>query len=260
MIDTLRLAVGTLTVFRVRPPARVDVRVAGRALALAPAVGLVLALVAEAVVLAVRWLVPGLTDRFLAASLALATLAVLTRGLHLDGLADTADGLGSGKRDADAVELMHRPEVGAFGVSAVALTLLVQVSALDVALLRGRGTVALLGGVVVSRLALTVANRRGVEAATGSRLGSTVAGTVSPALLATSAALTVAFLALLGWWEDDAPTSFVLHVWLAAAIALVVSGLLVHRCRQRFGGLTGDVLGAACEIAFATYVVVICLR
>jgi adenosylcobinamide-GDP ribazoletransferase len=229
-------------------------------MALAPAVGLLLALLAEAVVLLVRGLVPGLTDRLLAAALALATLAVVTRGLHLDGLADTADGLGSGLRGAKAVQLMHRPEIGAFGVAAVALVLLVQVSALDLALLRGRGTVALLGGVVVSRLALTVASRRGRSAPPGSSLGATVAGSVGPALLTVTLVVTFAWLTLLGWWEDDEPTSFVLHVWLAAVGALVLAELLVRRCIGRFGGLTGDVLGATSEIAFATFVVLICLR
>jgi adenosylcobinamide-GDP ribazoletransferase len=258
--DAVRLAIGTLTAVRVPAPRDVDLRTAGRAMALAPLVGLALALAAEAVVLAVRWAIPGLTDRFLAASLALATLAVLSRGLHLDGLVDTADGLGSGRRGDEAVRLMHRPEVGAFGVVTVALVLLVQVSALDVNLLRGRGTVALLGGVVVSRLALTVATRRGRAAAPGSVLGGTVAGSVGPLLLVTAVALTFGWLGLLGWWEDDEPTSFVLHLWVAAAIALLVSALLVRRCVRRFGGITGDVLGAACEVAFATFVVLVSLR
>jgi adenosylcobinamide-GDP ribazoletransferase len=258
--DALRLAAGTLTSVRVPPPGAVDTRTAGRAMAMAPLIGVLLALVAEGVVLVVRWSIPGLTDRFLAASLALATLALLTRGLHLDGLADTADGLGSGRRGDDAVSLMHRPEVGAFGVVTVALVLLVQVSALDVDLLRGRGTVALLGGVVVSRLAITLACRRGSTAARGSTLGATVAGSVGPALMGGAALLTFAWLTLLGWWEDDEPTSFVLHVWLAGLAALLVSGWFVHRCARRFGGITGDVLGAACELAFATYVVLICVR
>jgi adenosylcobinamide-GDP ribazoletransferase len=228
-------------------------------MALAPAIGLGLALLAEAVVLVVRAAVPGLTDRLLAASLALATLALLTRGLHLDGLADTADGLGSGRRGAAAVQLMHRPDVGAFGVAAVALVLLVQVAALDVALLRGRGSVALVGGVVVSRLALTLGSRRGRTAAPGSRLGALVAGSVGPVLLTTTVVLTLAWLALLGLWEDDEPTSFLLQAVGSAVASLVVAELLVRRCVDRFQGLTGDVLGAACEVALATYLVLICI-
>ena len=55
MRDALRLALGTLTILRVRPPGRVDRRTAGRAMLLAPLVGLLLA----AVVLAVLWLLGG---------------------------------------------------------------------------------------------------------------------------------------------------------------------------------------------------------
>jgi adenosylcobinamide-GDP ribazoletransferase len=258
--DALRLAVGTLTALPVRPPRRVDRAVAATALSWAPAVGLLLGVTAELVVLTVRWAVPGLTDRLLAAALALAVLAVLTRGLHLDGLADTADGLGSGRRGAAAVEVMQRPDVGAFGVVTVVLTLLVQVAALDTALLRGRGTVALVGGVVVARLALTWSARSGLAAASGSRLGATVAGSVGPFRLAAVTVLTAGGLSVLGWWEDDEPTTFVFTVLLAAAVALLASQLLVRHCVKRFDGVTGDVMGAAAEIAFATFAIAVCVH
>src|SRR4051794_36139098 len=113
MTDALRLAFGTLTAVRVPAPRRVDRAVAGRAMALAPLVGLLLGAIAAGV----AWL----ADRAGAAPLVcgivvVAVLALLTRGLHLDGLADTADGLGSGKPAEDALVVMTRSDIGPFGV------------------------------------------------------------------------------------------------------------------------------------------------
>ncbi|NEC37257.1 adenosylcobinamide-GDP ribazoletransferase, partial [Streptomyces rubrogriseus] len=66
----------------------------------------------------------------LAAVATAAVPAVLTRGLHLDGLADTADGLGSGKPAEDALRIMKQSDIGPFGVLTLLFTLLAQVAAL----------------------------------------------------------------------------------------------------------------------------------
>ena len=187
--DALRLALGTLTVLRVRPPGRVDRRTAGRAMLLAPLVGLLLA----AVVLAVLWLLggsawlvgpsatlhgSGLTP-LVAAVAVVGLLALLTRGLHLDGLADTADGLGSGRPAEGALAVMRRSDVGPFGVVTLLLVLLLQVAALQALLSRGQGAAAVVTALVVSRLVLPLVCSRGVPAARTDGLGSAVAGSVS---------------------------------------------------------------------------------
>ena len=61
---------------------------------------------------------------------ACAVPAALTRGLHLDGLADTADGLGSGKPAEDALRIMKQSDIGPFGVITLVFALLAQVAAL----------------------------------------------------------------------------------------------------------------------------------
>ena len=124
MPDSLRLALGTLTAIPVPPPRRVDRSVARGAMLLAPLVGLVLGVVAATVLTLIRVVAPD--DRsieavdLLGAVLALVVLALLTRGLHLDGLADTADGLGVKATGDGAAEqrlaVMRAPDVGAFGV------------------------------------------------------------------------------------------------------------------------------------------------
>ena len=139
-LDGLRLAVGTFTIVRVRPPAEVTARTAGQAMLWAPAVGALLGFAAAAVLELVRFVSKHSGGgTLLAAAAAVTTLAVLTRALHLDGLADTADGLGSGKPAAEALDVMRRSDIGPFGVVTLVLTLLVQVLAIDTSVARGTG-------------------------------------------------------------------------------------------------------------------------
>jgi adenosylcobinamide-GDP ribazoletransferase len=169
--------------------------------------------------------------------------ALLTRGLHLDGLADTADALGSYRSGAAALDIMKKPDVGPFGVAALVLALLVQAAAL--AALPARPWAATLAAVVsataAGRLAATWACRRGVPAARPEGLGALVAGTVGPVPLAiaTAAVVAVAAGAVPGRpWQGPAA------VVTAIAVALVLTRHVVHR----MGGITGDVLGAAIEV------------
>jgi adenosylcobinamide-GDP ribazoletransferase len=157
---------------------------------LAPVVGALLAVVLVPVALAVDRLTSG--PPLLAAALAVALSAGLTRGLHLDGLADLADGLGSYRSPARARAIMKAPDVGALGLAAVVLVLLVQVAALSACLSAGRGGTALLVALLTARVAVAAACRAGVPAAAPTGLGALVAGTVpgwAPAVLAGGTAL-----------------------------------------------------------------------
>src|SRR5258707_6648010 len=191
----LRLAVTLLTAIPLNGTASGSAptrRAAGAAMAWAPAAGLLLGAAAAAVLeLAARW---GRTGPLLAAVLAVAALALLTTGLHLDGLADLADGLGSRQPADQALAIMKRSDIGPFGVVTLVLALAVQVAALTQAQALGRGVPALITAVLAGRLALTWACRRGVPAARGTGLGALVAGTVHPAIpvVLTAAALAAA--------------------------------------------------------------------
>lgn len=260
MIDATRLAVGTLTAVRIRAPRTIDARVARRAMLMAPLVGLILGVVTESVVLFTRWLIPELNALFIAAAIAVVTLALLTRAIHLDGVADTADALGSGKSAAEALEVMKRSDIGAFGVVSLVLLLLVQVGSLYTALVLGRGTLALVGGVMVARLAMTWTCRRGIPAARESGLGASVAGSV-PIFGAACVTVVVAIvLAAIVWHDDDIDYTFLLNTAVAILASLFVAGLFVRHCVRRFGGVTGDVMGAAGELAFAVFALLICVR
>lgn len=242
LMDGLRFALGTLTVFPVRVE-RVDRQVAGDAMVLAPAVGLVLGAVAG-----VPLLLP--VPPLLGAALALGLLALLSRGLHLDGLADLADGLGSGKPPVQALAIMKKSDIGPFGVMTLLFTLIIQV----VALAEG-GYWALVTACVAGRLALTWACRSGVPAARPDGLGAMVAGTVRrPAVwLATLAALlTTAAIGLLtapgaGTWASagDSGTGSSFLAPLDVLAARCVPECQEERALEvRYGAMAGNVVAA----------------
>jgi adenosylcobinamide-GDP ribazoletransferase len=254
----LRLSATLLTVIPLRDHGEAPDRgTAGAAMAWAPTVGLLLGVIAAAVLLAADH--PLGLGPLTAAVLAVAALALLTRGLHLDGLADLADGLGSGQPARAALDIMRRSDIGPLGTVTVVLTLLIQVAALSQAESSGagRGAAALIAAVITGRLAITWACRRGVPAARPDGLGALVAGTVRPAIpaaitlgtLAAAVAAVVISAAVLG-----EPLGWTLPLAVAAGLAAAL-GLERHAVR-RLGGITGDVLGALAEVATTVALVV----
>ncbi|WP_316014268.1 adenosylcobinamide-GDP ribazoletransferase [Roseobacter sp. HKCCA0434] len=157
------------------------------------------------------------------------TLSILATGaLHEDGLADCADGLGSGAPRDRALEIMKDSRVGAFG--AVALVLAIGLRWQALASLDGWTFLAVLvGGAAASRAAMLVAMRAlppardGLSAASG-----------RPPLRTTLIACAIALLLTLpGGW-------LVLALLPGAALAT----LMAAYASRRLGGQTGDVLGA----------------
>lgn len=239
------MAVGTLTVFPVRGH-RVDRETAGWAMLLAPAAGLPLAASAAGVAALV---VTAGSSGTLAALLGLGVVALLTRGLHLDGLADLADGLGSARPAEGALEVMRRSDIGPFGVLTLLFVVGLQVAALSQLAVHGAAVLAAVAAVAVTtgRLALTWACRSGVPAARPRGLGALVAGTV-PGVHAAGATFAVLAAALLA---GGAASGWGFAAVLPAAVVAGLSAaelLRVHAVR-RLGGITGDVLGAGCETA-----------
>lgn len=199
--DGVRLAIGTLSVFPVRPGA-IDRRAGGIAMAVAPLVGAVIGAVGGLVLAISLWL--GMTP-LPASVLAVAVVALLTRGLHLDGLADLADGLGSGKPAERALEIMKRSDIGPFGVVTLIFVLLIQVTALREAVScagAGTGTITLVAACAAGRLALTWACRTGIPPARPDGLGAMVAGTVRRSVAVAVTVLVLAGTAALVYLHD----------------------------------------------------------
>ncbi|MFE0423835.1 adenosylcobinamide-GDP ribazoletransferase [Streptomyces sp. NPDC058953] len=253
----LRFAFGTLTVLPV-PLTRWDRAAARAGMLCAPVAGLVVGL-AAAVVGGGLWAAG--SGAALAAVGSVAVPAVLTRGLHLDGLADTADGLGSAKPAADALRIMKRSDIGPFGVITLLFVLLAQIAA--VASLYGRGWWYGAGGTVVAavvaRLALTAASRAGVPAARPEGLGAAVAGAVPGRAALAAVVLTVALCAGAGAATHGAEAEGAVRYAAAALVGLVAAESLLRHCRRRFGGVTGDVFGGVAESAATATLVALTL-
>jgi adenosylcobinamide-GDP ribazoletransferase len=227
------------------------------AMAWAPAVGLLLGVVSSAVLLVADH--PLGAGPLTASGLAVGSLALLTRGLHLDGLADLADGLASGKPAPAALEIMRRSDIGPLGTVTLILALLIQVAALSQSESAGpgRGPAALIAAVVTGRLALTWACRQGVPAARPDGLGALVAGTVRTTIpvvitLATVAAAVAAVVISVTMTGEPLGWTLPLAVVAGLGAALVVQRHVV----RRLGGITGDVLGALAEVTATVTLVV----
>jgi adenosylcobinamide-GDP ribazoletransferase len=264
MLDALRLSVGTLTIVPSGAVTEIDRHTAARAMIIAPlavfplAVGVVL----------VGWLgrTAGLPS-LAVGLLVVGGLALGSRALHLDGLADTVDGFGAGwtvlsstARATDArsaarersLMVMRRGDVGPMGVVALIIVLGLQAVSIGELLQGIPGAVLVGAAVCCSRVALCLTCVRGVPAAREDGLGVAVAGSVPRA---TAAGCWLAVLLIMGWatWLSGRGT---VSGVVAVAAAAVAVGLLVYRCVRRLGGVTGDVMGAAIEIAFTVMITV----
>jgi adenosylcobinamide-GDP ribazoletransferase len=210
-----------------------------------PAVGCVIGLIVVAAGAGLTTVLP----ESAAAALLTALWLALTGGLHMDGLMDTADGLLSHRSRERMLEIMKDSRVGAMGVMAGVVQLLVKYALLSALLEHGWAEAAgLLAAVTVwSRWFMVAAVAFWPYARDGQGMGAMLTGVGSRHLLGASlmaASLSIASLALGGSGLRDA-------VALSAAGALAagsIGTLVAVRMAGKLGGLTGDTYGAINEL------------
>jgi adenosylcobinamide-GDP ribazoletransferase len=175
---------------------------------------------------------------FLAAVVAVSFEAVVTGALHLDGLADTADGLGARERDR-ALEIMREGTIGAFGAAALALALLLEAAAIAL-LLADDGAVLTLTAAFAFGRAAPLALAWALPYARADEGSGRILTERSPrALLAAGIAIACGLAAALVGLDAVA--------LVGGAMAGTV--IVAAAAAWRLGGVTGDVLGATIQLA-----------
>jgi len=192
---------------------------------------------------------------WLAAVLAVGAAVLITRALHEDGLADTADGLGCYGPPSRVAEVTRSGTVGPFGVATLVLVLAVQATGFGSLFVESRWYEAAFA-VALGRFSAVVAARRQLPPAHPDGFGALVAGTQRLSIPIWGAVLLGA-AALAGFGSST--TDFDVRACVGAMLTVVVVGVFAdvfsRHCARRMGGISGDVLGATIELGVAISVV-----
>lgn len=180
-----------------------------------------------------------------AAGLSIAAGMWLTGCLHEDGLADTADGLGSPRPKVRALEIMRDSRTGVYGAAALILSVLLRWSAL-MSMAPIAGALALLISHSTGRAAIALALANS-SYARPEGAGSLVSQGITQGRLGRALAVALLVGAVLGGWAG----------FLAAVIGIAVGVLVMQQVDKRIDGYTGDTLGAMEQFAEVTAIVLL---
>lgn len=171
----------------------------------------------------------------IAAGLVLAVEIALTGAMHEDGLADTADGLWGGMTRERRLDIMRDSRIGTFGVLALALVLGLRWQAVALLLPIGIGPLIAAGALSRALMPVLMAS---LPPARNDGMARGVGRPAPPAVAMTLALGAILAFAAFGW-------TVLAGGIVAAAVAAGLGRLALHR----IGGHTGDILGAAQQLA-----------
>ncbi|GAC51935.1 MULTISPECIES: adenosylcobinamide-GDP ribazoletransferase [Gordonia] len=244
------LPVGTDT----DPDETPDRALGGAVMAALPVVGIVVGAAAAA-------LAAGLSFTALPATLTgilvVVLTSALTRGMHLDGLADTADGLGCYGPPERVAEVMRSGTVGPFGVATLVLTLGLQTAGFT-GLVGESRWYEIAFAVALGRLGAVVGTRTSISPAHPNGFGALVAGTQRLSIPVWCLVAAVATIPI-GLRDNgsgiDLDLVAVVQGLVVVLVIVVFAWVFTRHCARRMGGLNGDVLGATIELGVALAVV-----
>lgn len=180
--------------------------------------------------------------------------ALLTGVLHLDGLADTADGFGAGRTRDEVLRIMRDHAVGSYGASALLLAVALKIAALNSVFADGRVVPALLLAPVLGRWsavfsASVVGYARPKEDDSAKSVGAPSRSIGRTELVVASITAVLATAACRSWRGA-----------IASGAALILAAGWTVVCRRRIGGVTGDTLGAGVAMVECGVLVVFASR
>lgn len=234
----VRIAIAFLTILPVRLPAELPANGFRRSAAFFPLAGWLLG----GLLAGVAWLCSLVSLPSLVSAVLLVALAAwLTKGLHLDGLADLLDGLGGGWDQARRLAIMKDSAIGTFGVLGLVILLALKVACLASLLVNGGEPLffALFAGPVAARWSMATL-ACGVQYPRVSGTGHAFVGKVGLSELGLGSVLLMPLI----WWHWSMALIIICAVLLPAL-------WLRFKATKALGGVTGDVLGASCELGEA---------
>lgn len=249
-------SLGLFSTLPVPPTLTIDRAAARSAIAWFPATGAIIGACGGLVAALPYWLGQPLLGSVMGA----ATIAWVTGGLHLDGIADTADGLGSRKPPAEGLAIMKRSDIGPMGVAALVFVVLLGVASLTTLATQlpwwGAALTFVAAG-AISRTPVLGATTPGRPNARPGGFGALFHGVTRPASAVVIAIVVVTAIAAGGW---------LINGWLGAAFAggsalaaLAVGAGWERRLSRHFGGMTGDLFGSIIDLTATAFLVIVAL-
>ena len=204
-------------------------------------------LIMGAIVAGCVWLLSFVLSQIVVAAIAVVLVAIITRGLHLDGLADTADGFLSVSDRQRTLEIMKDSFIGAMGVIAIVSVLLLKfvcLNALGQEMIWRGILLMVLAGRCMMAVPISLFGYARKEGGLGKLFYETRTGL--------NGLWAIGFVLAAGWFIAG-------YAGIAAAIASVlVTVAFGLYCKYKIGGVTGDTIGATCEIVEVVTVLVMC--
>lgn len=179
----------------------------------------------------------------LAAFLVLVAWVAASGGLHLDGFADTFDGIFLWGDPERRLAVMRDPHVGSFGVTALVLVVLGKYVSLTHLPLTS-APLALLGASMISRTLILV-SAGSADYARKDGTGRILVDATKPREAVVAACVVLGLGVALAGWPG----------LLASGATLILAFGLTRLSRARLGGVTGDTLGALVELSEVTYLI-----
>lgn len=237
----LLISLQFLTVFRVKKELSFDPTELGRSMYLFPVIGAI-----QGLILLFAWFVlSSLLPETVATALLVLILVLTNGGLHLDGFADTVDGLAGGKTPEDRLRIMKDSSTGAIGVVFVVLIILIKYLALLEMPYEAK-TRALVAFPIVGRWAMVPLAAWLPYARPEGGLGLSFAGCGRAVFVKATVIASVMTALLFG----------LLSLAIIAAIGVMLY-LSARFFRRKVGGVTGDIFGFHSEAAEVVFLVLV---
>ncbi|MCX5678278.1 MAG: adenosylcobinamide-GDP ribazoletransferase [Candidatus Omnitrophica bacterium] len=180
-------------------------------------------------------------------SIIVVLLVLITGGLHLDGLADTFDAIASGKPKDEMLKIMRDPHIGTMGVLALLSALLLKLSFLFC--MSGNGKIiSIILMCVLSRWSMVMVMSIFPYARDRGKAKTFIEG-INPRIVAIATLITIITVVMVAKFQG-----IVLFVLIGSA-----SYLFAGSVARKIGGITGDTLGAVCELMEVVTLFLICV-